>query len=124
MTKRIYYTCPIKAIYMAKEFGVKFTNDGQIIEEIENIWQFGKKEGYSNFYVAKESESLFKLKEGDLCKNIYDDDMGELCMIEGHGLAIPVADGNEGGWMVVDISEVEILKRNNEHFFMPEVEND
>jgi hypothetical protein len=66
MTKRIYYTCPIKALYMMKEFGVKFTNDGQIIEEIENIWMglsiigdYGIKEDEECFITMRDNKQFF-----------------------------------------------------------------
>lgn len=134
MKKKYYYDCLIKALYMNKEFGVDFfikDDDGDDYDFTEwylnsqNVLElFTELEAFPcRIYVKSESEHIFELKEGDLCKNIEDDDMGELCMIQGHGLAIPVANGGEGGWMVVDKSEVEILKRDNKQFFNPKEEN-
>ena len=138
MKKKYYYDCPIQALYMNEEFGVDFLHwvypsihktEMELlpvgISYLENIIPyFNHKYAFENrFIVAPKSEHIFEPKEGDLCKNIEDDDMGELCMIQGHGLAIPVANGGEGGWMVVDKSEVEILKRDNKQFFNPKEEN-
>ncbi len=77
MTK-LYFTDPIKALYMMKEFGIKFyadTESGLInfadfevcegaisIEELfKTIKTYPKK-----LYIAKESEHIFEPKEGDI----------------------------------------------------------
>jgi hypothetical protein len=100
-----YYTCPIKSLYMMEEFGVKFTNSHQIIESVENIWKFGSKENYVNFYVAKESEYIFEPKKGDYAKV-----------------------GNWGLWCLTEdiikkeFDDITLIMRDNKQFFMPEVE--
>ena len=82
MTKRIYYTCPIKALYMMKEFGVEFeieadkeVNDflgiesnfmpfkNLMIGNLDSIGDLNLLVG--NIYVVKESEEIFKLKKND-----------------------------------------------------------
>ena len=82
MTKRYYYTDPIKAAYMTKEFGVKFLNeDGwECFYEDGNWWADEKIGGITKthsvtdgkFYIAKESESIFKQKIGDMTDQNFD----------------------------------------------------
>lgn len=118
MTKRLYFTCPIKALYIMKEFGVKFeckSEETAIIDEIEQedatIYDFAdwgvdaesiadllesfKNDYPKKIYVAAESEHIFELKEND-----YGGDFG-----------------------FTGMSHV-ILLRDNKQFFMPKVENE
>lgn len=60
---KFYFTCPIQALYMMKEFGVEFiyeTRDGFV--KLQNVELFG---AFDKIYVAKESEHIFEPKEGD-----------------------------------------------------------
>jgi hypothetical protein len=75
---RYYYTDPIKAIYMMKEFGVKFYADTET--GLINFADFEVDEGAisiqefleitklypKKILVAKESEHIFEPKEGDM----------------------------------------------------------
>lgn len=73
--KKLYYTCPIKALYMMVEFGVEFVyenEDGIVnLQNLELFAVFDIKsliDDFKNFgkiYVAKESEYIFEPKEGD-----------------------------------------------------------
>lgn len=141
---RYYYTCPIKALYMMKEFGVEFEIENEDFEDDDDgfaepyfdyrLWEIESPETISSLldvldcngriYIQSESEHIFKPKERDLAKEVDGDNCGELMVLEGHGLAIPCQDGESGGWYVFDNSEIEILKRDNKQFFMPEVQND
>jgi len=124
MSKKYYYTCPIKALYMMKEFGVKFeckdangdvydfqewylnsNNISELSLELENF--------PISIYVAKESEHIFEPKKGD----------------EGRWLR-PIgahyANHNGEQWVShgIEPNPPEIIIRDNKQFFMPEVEND
>jgi len=57
MTKRLYFTCPIKALYMMKEFGVKFSGEDLVFTDFDQ-----KKP----IYIAPESEHIFEPKKGDV----------------------------------------------------------
>lgn len=98
--KKLYYTCPIQALYMIKEFGVEFVyENGDGIVNLQNLELFAVFDikslidDFKNFgkiYVVKESEYIFEPKQGD---------MG----IESNNL-------------------VKIIMRNGKQFFMPEQE--
>jgi hypothetical protein len=134
MTKRYYYTDPIKAAYMAKEFDVKFEDvDGDKIICSNNIasalWQWvyedsskyysgdakklddGRIVELHKFYVAKESEDILQLKKDDyfISSEPYDGDDSVL-----------QSDSPEYD----SICCKQIIIRHNKQFFMPEVEYD
>ena len=77
MKKKYYYDCPIKALYMNKEFGVDFfikDDDGDDYNFTEwylnsqNVLElFTELEAFPcRIYVKSESEHIFEPKEGDL----------------------------------------------------------
>lgn len=137
MTK-LYYTCPIKALYMSKEFEVKFYIYGEQL--IEHNLSTGEVEGSkkikidfedeylnqildsfseiknlkSRIYVAKESEHIFKPQELDIgftsSRNQTQFNHGAFIFLELKTI----------GWSPID--EGRIIMRNNKQFFMPEVE--
>jgi len=120
MTK-LYYTDPLKAAYMAREFGVKLLfieHYGDDKWETEITWEgiiktaarygIGTYE-LSRLYVHPDSLDIFKPKEGDLV-TIRKDDFG----------ATPfVFRGDLSDW---DTFERHVLFRDKKHFFMPEDE--
>ena len=115
--KRLYFTCPIKSLYMMKEFGVQFyievkqliscnLSTGEV-DKNEKTIQIDFEEEYldqilgsfaqiknleSKIYVAAESEHIFKKTTSDICQRI-----GSGC---------------------------QIILREDKQFFMPEVENE
>ena len=109
MSKRYYYTCPIKALYMMREFEVEFD-----IKGINNFVAYMKNpvDG-ARINVATKSQKIFKPKKGD----------------EGRWLR-PIgahyANYNGEQWVSAGIepNPPEIIIRDNKQFFMPEVEND
>tara|TARA_R110000868_G_scaffold104717_2_gene288628 strand:+ start:139 stop:513 length:375 start_codon:yes stop_codon:yes gene_type:complete len=122
---RLYFTCPIQAVLMMKEFGVKFwanTKSRLInevfadvdvaisIEELLEITELYPK----RLYVAKESEHIFEPKEGDIGFNYK----GGICRYEDGEW------GYTGGLesMVVDPEHNRIIMRNDKQFFQAEVE--
>lgn len=107
--KRLYFTCRIKALYMMKEFGVKFEWRQKVkCSEYDIFHDWGKTELYSRLniiddfisdeveygsdaiYVAIESEHIFQKTTRDICQKI-----GDSC---------------------------QIILRGDKQFFMPEVE--
>jgi hypothetical protein len=148
MTKRYYYTCPIKALYMMKEFGVQFMtkhksnfNGEYFFRGFGNLWVTDvdidsdccslrlidllhcKDEDATRFndeiYVVKESEHIFEPKEGD--KGIERNlHSQDLCFYGGKYWRYE----NEEMQKAPHQQRVDIIIRNNKQFFMPEVEND
>lgn len=127
---KLYFTDPIKALYMMKEFGVIFEMidylDDNLKEEsygelLEYAESFKKEFADKNkIYVAKESESIFEPKEGDL--SIYEDSL--FCfrenIEESEGTQWECQDGlvdARGGWWEKVINNDRL--RDDKHFFMP-----
>jgi len=108
--KRLYFTCRIKALYMMKEFGVKFEWRQKVkASEYDIFHDWGKTElhrgytvddfisdeveyGSDKIYVATESESIFQKTTNDICQKV-----GDSC---------------------------QIILRADKQFFEPEVENE
>ena len=127
MKGKYYYDCPIKALYMMKEFGVEFfikDDNGDDYDFTEwhlnsqNVLElFTELEAFPcRIYVKSESEHIFEPKEGDL--GIYDG--GELWRFI------------TGKWYFRNDFEdrtedydfiTNIIKRDNKHFFNPKEEN-
>jgi len=124
MSKRYYYTCPIKTAYMNHEFGVityvELSIESEIYKYFIKDWNHRelkldpKEKHYRDkYYVVKESEHIFEPKKGD----------------EGRWLR-PIgahyANHNGEQWVSAGIepNPPEIIMRNEKQFFMPEVEND
>ena len=125
MSNRYYFTCPIKALYMMKEFGVKFeckdangefydfqewflnsNNISELSLELENF--------PISIYVKKESEHIFEPKDDDLILHSSpdsDDDAYKLWKSDIGSV-----------WLKKYFSKT--IMRDNKQFFMPEVEND
>jgi hypothetical protein len=116
MSKKYYYTCPIKALYMMKEFGlfiydknkalfICYEPEFSLSKLLKVIEKLGK------IYVPKELEHIFEPKKGD----------------EGRWLR-PIgahyANHNGEQWVSAGIepNPPEIIMRDNKQFFMPEVE--
>lgn len=133
---KYYYTCPIKALYMIKEFGVEFETyhqskiDGRpfFFKKFNDMWvnnvniddgdgsvrlvdllyckDESKTRVNDKIYVSKESEHIFDPEEGDLTLL----DKKEPCFAYKHSL--------------IHKHRMSIIARDNKQFFMPEVEND
>lgn len=112
---KMYYTDPLKAAWMAREFGVKLQDvHGKTISELDSIQR------YCNYgftlYIHPDSYSIFEPVEGDKDEDgwIFDwdtDDNGR------------VAWWSRGTEYVLPTYK-QIARRNNTAFFMPEVENE
>ena len=110
MTKRIFFTDPIKAAYMMREFGVKLHNLG--IEELLEGAKHSDVEDEDKIYVKKESEHIFQAKEGNdgMVKTRLGKTFGEF---------------RGGYWRYYGLSMEEVMPitimRANKQFFTPEV---
>jgi len=133
--KRLYFTCPIKAIYMAREFGVKF-----ILEDEEQLRSFlgvglsEEKETFeeklrikSKYFIAKESEHIFQPKEEDLDADGFS--FTKVMPVVNH-MTGKIDYYTDACWLV-KIEEFTRSKeksktifRDNKQFFMAEVENE
>ena len=93
--KRLYFTCPIKALYMMKEFGVKFECKYTLeeiaeYEPLHEFYDFNEAacesnmiedlledlENFCEIYVKLESEDIFQKTTRDVCGKI-----GNSCQI-------------------------------------------
>ncbi len=131
MTK-YYYDCPIQALYMMREFDVKFFTKGFLNIESDFLEMelgyhltirdiYGKlANDYTKIYVAPESEYIFEPKEGDI----------GIC----GKLLIPVKFDikdwvpskmlkKETYYEIKETLFVKTVYRNGKHFFMPKEEN-
>ena len=113
MSKKYYYTDAIVALYMMKEFGVKydFENEESLIRIIKT--PENRRDNFMRkIYVGKESEHIFESKEGDLAH--YDLNGGS-GVYQFTNKPIRWAEG---------VTNIQIIRRDNKQFLMPEVEND
>ena len=131
MTK-YYYDCWIQALYMMREFDVKFFTKGFLNIESDFLEMelgyhltirdiYGKlANDYTKIYVAPESEYIFEPKEGDI----------GIC----GKLLIPVKFDikdwvpskmlkKETYYEIKETLFVKTVYRNGKHFFMPKEEN-
>ena len=132
MKKKYYYDCPIQALYMMREFDVKFFTKGFLNIESDFLEMelgyhltirdiYGKlANDYTKIYVAPESEYIFEPKEGDI----------GIC----GKLLIPVKFDikdwvpskmlkKETYYEIKETLFVKTVYRNGKHFFMPKEEN-
>ena len=144
-TKRLYFTCPIEAMYMSHYFSVKFMAPANssncevhelaeetimyLREDCEGCMEDWKKQldKMGKFFVAPESESIFEPQEGDLDPDGFSFTKG--AAIENH-MTGKIDYYTDACWLV-KIEEFTRSKeksktifRDNKQFFMPEVENE
>ena len=122
---RLFYICPIQALYMIKNFGVKleveiddetydFQDIGAEAETVSDLLELFKNYP-ERIYVEKESEVLFEPQEEDIGLSRK----GELTIFN-----------EEERWEGFDCSSSsamdasKIILREGKQFFAPEVEND
>jgi len=112
MTEHLYFTCPIKALYMMKEFEVRICKKNQDISNW-NLADLLCIDFGSKIYVAAESEHIFEPKYWDLGRCFK------------RNIIANFIDGKwENGTVKFDLKTTKIIMRNNIQFFMPEVENE
>ena len=130
MKKKYYYDCPIKALYMMKEFGVKFS-EAHGTNHADKFFQINERElcdfatgviedfrGIEQIYVAPESEHIFEPKTGDLGieRNLHS---MEPCYFSGTYWFYENDVLNTRPHQQM----VNIIYRNGKHFFNPKEEN-
>jgi len=105
---RLYFDCPIKALYMMKEFRVEFESFDwySLINQCEH-----NKSAKCRYYITKGSEHIFEPMKGD---------EGRWSRIQG----AHYANFNGVQWVSYgnEITEPEIIMRDNKHFFAPKKE--
>lgn len=131
MSKRLYFNDPIKALYMMKEFDVKFETRITGLKGEKRYFRGSCKEDLIScldiefdkyFYVAKESESIFKPKKGDVVSTIgghYHDSYTRYPVSEelkGYYTGI-YEDGTPSSYQ-----GAIIVMRDSKHFFQPEID--
>jgi hypothetical protein len=129
--KRYYYTCPIKTAYMNHEFEVISYVELSIKSEfyykyfIKN-WNYRelnldpKEKHYRNkYYVAKESQEIFKPRNYDLAGFTRDDGILTIAQYDEAKKAFI-----NGNFRILKKYNPKIIMRNEKQFFMPEVESD
>ena len=119
MTKRLYYTCPIKALYMMKEFGVQFQN-----EEGDNIHTYEEFKRASEINVVEKSEEIFEPRKYDIgLDKSSDEDFYLRKESKGVGRMINFWENvaNTTVWGID--KDINIIRREDEHFLQPEIEN-
>ena len=137
MKKKYYYDCPIKALYMNKEFGVKFytTFKNDFLDKklsfhvdfkdiynvlIELLGAYNASSSDNKIYVAPESEYIFELKNDDfgIVKNFNPLIFVRFCSYYNSW----VYEGDEYEERFNN-DEVNIIYRDGKHFFNPKEEN-
>ena len=137
MKKKYYYNCPIKALYMNKEFGVKFytTFKNDFLDKklsfhvdfkdiynvlIELLGAYNASSSDNKIYVAPESEYIFELKNDDfgIVKNFNPLIFVRFCSYYNSW----VYEGDEYEERFNN-DEVNIIYRDGKHFFNPKEEN-
>ncbi|MFT6332983.1 MAG: hypothetical protein ACJAW3_001333 [Lentimonas sp.] len=115
---RLYYTDPIKALWMAKEFGVRFffryeIGDTLAIRGEDNFLARIKNPDGERFYVAKESESIFEPQNGDV--GIKQESQDSFVRVGKHWTPKYVG---------LKDKYINIIMRDNKQFFQPLTENE
>lgn len=113
--KKYYYECPIKALYMYKEFGVDVYLKLEIIAKAN--------------LTTRESEKTTNKYLYEPLLAFINDEWGfeEVCKIVNAGVKIVVGDKSNRifepkDWDLKNEQTNEIIMRDGKHFFMPKVE--
>lgn len=125
--KKYFYSDPIKALYMMKEFGVKceancdeleesydFDGWGVDVETISDLLEIFAENYPEEIFVKTECKSIFEPKKGD--QGRYQTRLG-----------VSYVHFNGEQWVghAVNVKEkLEIIMRDGKHFFMPEEKNE
>lgn len=114
---KYYYTDPLKAAWMSREFLVYFYQPplGRISQMRDYIPYEGP------FYVHQDSEHVIQYNTDDIIIND-----GEYMVVMDDGLAtyVNLTEYYDHIPLLSISHDYEIILRNGKHFFMPEVKND
>lgn len=119
---KYYYTDPLAAAYMAREFGVTIYNPSLnstigLHKLVRDVYPQGI--GGKKYNIHSKSIDIFKPMVGDLIKAVYKLDCGN-----GDFTYEDLVEIVPFGERFQYLDNIEIIQRNNKQFFMPEVEND
>lgn len=118
---RLYFDCPIKALYMMREFGVKLRNFTTrcLLEALNNNDDLGK------IYINPESESIFEPKEGDrITRDGLIGFVSKLYSSTGESASLVITEGTASHpkvsqYLLKHYSDIKIIMRDGKHFFQP-----
>jgi hypothetical protein len=115
MSKRYYYTDAIVALYMMREFGVKydFENEEGLMHIIKTP-EIRRDNFMRKIYVAKESEHIFEPKNYDLAGFTRDDGISTIAQYDAAKKAFI-----NGSFRILKKYNPKIIIRYNKQFFMP-----
>lgn len=99
---KLYYTDPLEAVYMASEFGVKFTNRIALYYEYKDQVFVDQWRNQGPYYIHPDSYHIFEPRAEDFVS--YDD-------------GIYAEFYSKKQW---DLYGHKIIQRNSKPFFMPE----
>ena len=136
MKKKYYYDCPIQALYMNKEFGVRFYTSfkSDVLDKklsfhvdirdicnvlIELLGIYNPLLSDNKIYVAPESEFNFEPKEGDLGQMKAE---GARFFVKYNESLKEWKEWHCGGYYS-DKNGSDIIMRDGKHFFNPKEEN-
>ena len=120
MKKKYYYVCPIQALYMHIEFGVKFDTEIQISADLSSDNDFkNMTPDITKIYVKPESEHIFEPKEGDLGQMKAE---GARFFVKYNESLKEWKEWHCGGYYS-DKNGSDIIMRDGKHFFNPKEEN-
>ena len=132
MKTKYYYDCPIKALYMMREFGVNFS-EAHGTNHADKFFQINESElcdfatgviedfrGIEQIYVASESEHIFEPKNDDfgIVKNF-----NPLCLVRFCSYYNSWNYEGDEYEERFNNDEIDIIYRNDKHFFNPKEEN-
>ena len=117
MTK-LFYTDPLKAAFMAREYAVKF-KDGDSFQSAIEVANNASLHPNIGFYIHPDSLSIFEPKEYDIVTAEFEDKVaiGEMA---NYGQIFHIY----GILMSSEYDSASIIQRDGKVFFMPERENE
>ena len=131
MKKKYYYDCPIKALYMMREFGVNFS-EAHGTNHADKFFQINESElcdfatgviedfrGIEQIYVKPESEYIFEPKDGDVGQMKA---VGARFFVKYNESSKQWKESHYGGCYSKKNGS-DIIMRDGKHFFNPKEEN-
>jgi len=114
---RLYFICPIKALLMHIEFGVKFDIEVTISADLsKDNYVKNATPDITKLYVSRKSEHIFDYKKGDLV-NHKDQGFG---IVDLSGKFIEFY--NSTSYPIACANSSKIIMRDNKQFFQAEIE--
>ena len=105
--KKLYYTDPLAAAYMSREFGIKIYANQKCTCSYEQPRDIAG--DVPNFYIHPDDCHIFEPQVGDKDEDGFRFENGAWVRIEMNGYII-----------IIDADESDTARRNNKPFFWPE----